>query len=87
MNQVKTRSVKKIYDHYSPIYDFIFKGWFYPRIKYAIGLLDLKPGDRILEVGIGTGLSMTTYPQHCDIVGIDLSRQMIKKAENKKEKY
>jgi len=84
---METKSVKKIYDHYSPIYDFIFKGWFYPRIKYAINLLDIKPGDKILEVGIGTGLSMTTYPSYCEVIGIDLSKEMLKKAEKKRKKY
>ena len=41
-------------------------------------------GDRIIEVGIGTGLSLPLYPSGCKIVGIDVTRKMLEKAQKKK---
>ncbi len=76
-------AIKKIYAGYSSVYDALFKRFFYPRIKHAINYMDIKPGERVLDVGIGTGLSLTEYPKHCTVVGIDLSTEMLKKAKGK----
>ncbi len=76
-------SLKKIYAGYSKVYDALFKRFFYPRIKHAIGYMDIKPGDRILDVGVGTGLSLSVFPRHCRVVGIDLSTEMLGKAKEK----
>jgi phosphatidylethanolamine/phosphatidyl-N-methylethanolamine N-methyltransferase len=79
-------SVKKIYDGYSKVYDILFSGIFYPRIKSAIGSMGIEPGDHILDVGVGTGLSLPVYPVFCNVTGIDLSDQMLGKARNKAKK-
>ncbi len=79
--------VKKIYSGYSNVYDLIFKRFFYPRIRYAIESMDIKPGDRILDIGVGTGLSLVLYPSFCSVIGIDLSSEMLKKAKKKVKKY
>lgn len=76
-------SIKKIYAGYSGVYDALFKRFFYPRIKHAITYMDIKPGDRILDVGVGTGLSLSEFPRHCKVVGIDLSTEMLTKAREK----
>ena len=77
--------IKKVYHAWSDMYDFFFKKVFYPRQKYAIDSMNIKPGDRILDVGIGTGLSLNCYPDYCEVVGIDLSASMLEKAEEKKK--
>jgi phosphatidylethanolamine/phosphatidyl-N-methylethanolamine N-methyltransferase len=48
--------------------------------------MDIEPGDSILDVGVGTGLSLPVYPDFCNVTGIDLSAQMLGKARNKAEK-
>jgi phosphatidylethanolamine/phosphatidyl-N-methylethanolamine N-methyltransferase len=42
--------------------------------------LKLRPGDRVLEVGVGTGISLPLYPRDVRITGIDVSREMLEKA-------
>ena len=38
---------------------------------------------RVLEVGVGTGLALPDYEKHLDIVGIDLSPEMLEKARER----
>jgi phosphatidylethanolamine/phosphatidyl-N-methylethanolamine N-methyltransferase len=45
--------------------------------------LEAKPGDRILEVGVGTGLNLPLYPRDCDVTGVDISEGMLRKAEER----
>ncbi len=79
--------IKKVYKGWSNIYDFLFKQLFYPRQKYAIESMNIQAGDRILDVGIGTGLSLLCYPRGCEVVGIDLSTSMLEKAHKKKTEH
>ncbi|MBI5178409.1 MAG: methyltransferase domain-containing protein [Nitrospinae bacterium] len=80
-------SIKRIYHNYSNVYDFLFKHVFFPRQRHAILSMDIQPNEKILDVGIGTGLTLPIYPQHCQVTGIDLSRSMLEKARKKKEKH
>lgn len=84
---MEIESIKKIYAAYSNVYDALFKRFFYPRIKRAISDMDIKPGERVLDVGVGTGLSLSVFPKHCRVVGIDLSTEMLKKAKKKIVKH
>ena len=80
-------SVVKIYDRWGKIYDIIFKWVFSEGRNVAVEMLDLKPGERLLEVGIGTGLSLPLYPRSAGIVGIDISSKMLEKATDKITKH
>ncbi len=80
---MELHAIKRVYGAYSDVYDALFKRFFYPRIKHAINYMDIKPGDRILDVGVGTGLALSEYPKFCTVVGIDLSTAMLKKAKKK----
>lgn len=84
---MKTEDIKRIYSSYSNFYDFIFKQFFVPRQKYVIDQMDIRSSDKILDVGVGTGLSLPLYPKHCDITGIDLSEAMLAKARKKIKRY
>jgi phosphatidylethanolamine/phosphatidyl-N-methylethanolamine N-methyltransferase len=43
----------------------------------------LRPGSRILEVGVGTGINTSLYPRTCHVTGIDLSSSMLEKARDR----
>ncbi|AGA32592.1 Phosphatidylethanolamine N-methyltransferase [Thioalkalivibrio nitratireducens DSM 14787] len=45
--------------------------------------MGLNPGHRVLEVGIGTGLSLSAYPRGVEVVGIDIAPQMLDKARRR----
>ncbi|HVN97700.1 MAG TPA: methyltransferase domain-containing protein [Syntrophorhabdaceae bacterium] len=83
---MQKEEIKKIYSRYSPVYDVIFSRAFSPRIKCGLEKIGIKNGQRILEVGVGTGLSLSLYPNSCNVVGIDITRKMLEKAQQKKEK-
>jgi phosphatidylethanolamine/phosphatidyl-N-methylethanolamine N-methyltransferase len=73
----------KIYSEFSHLYDKIFERVFFPRIAHVVSSLRIPPGARVLELGVGTGLSLSVYPPHCEVVGVDLARDMLEQAEDK----
>lgn len=73
----------KIYSEFSHLYDKIFSRFFSDRITMVIQGLDIPPGAKVLEVGIGTGLSMDAYPSHCEVTGVDLAPEMLEQAKQK----
>jgi phosphatidylethanolamine/phosphatidyl-N-methylethanolamine N-methyltransferase len=79
--------VKSIYSWYSSIYDTVFGRFFSPRIRIGIDRSSFADGDKIIEVGVGTGISLPLYPTHCKVVGIDLTKQMLDQAARKKERH
>jgi phosphatidylethanolamine/phosphatidyl-N-methylethanolamine N-methyltransferase len=73
----------KIYYELSHLYDRIFTRVFFPRIRSTLADLAIPPGARILEVGVGTGLSLSAYPEHAQVIGIDLAPDMLERAQEK----
>ncbi len=73
----------KLYYEFAHLYDLIFARIFYPRIATVIRDLEIPPGARVLELGVGTGLSLDAYPHHCQVVGIDLAPDMLEQAQER----
>jgi phosphatidylethanolamine/phosphatidyl-N-methylethanolamine N-methyltransferase len=73
----------RIYSDLSGLYDHVFTRVFSRRIHAVIDGLRIPAGARVLEVGIGTGLSLDAYPRHCRVLGIDLSSEMLDHAQAK----
>lgn len=75
--------VEKVYNRYSKFYDLIFGKVFHSGREMAPYLLDLRPGMNLLEVGVGTGLSLPILPRNIRITGIDLSQKMLDHAKKR----
>lgn len=73
-------TVKTAYRRYAGVYDALFGPVLQAGRKAVLEALRLKPGDRVLEVGVGTGLALSMYPASVKVTGIDLSREMLDKA-------
>jgi phosphatidylethanolamine/phosphatidyl-N-methylethanolamine N-methyltransferase len=50
-----------------------------------VKLLPIRPGQRVLEVGVGTGLSLPYYPRESHVTGIDISEAMLDRAREREE--
>src|SRR5690554_5893045 len=75
--------VKNAYRRYAPIYNLVF-GWIVNEgRRKAIESLPQQPGDRILEVGVGTGISLPFYQPHVHVTGIDVSPEMLERARRR----
>jgi phosphatidylethanolamine/phosphatidyl-N-methylethanolamine N-methyltransferase len=75
-------SVEQAYDRWAPIYDLVFGGVFSKGRDAAIQATN-KIGGRVLEVGVGTGISLPLYAPNVRIFGTDISEAMLKKAEQR----
>jgi len=77
-------AIEKVYRRYAPTYDLYFGALFQPGRRAVIERMNCRPGEHILEVGVGTGLSLPLYPRHARVTGIDLSRAMLARAHERK---
>ncbi|MBS3757151.1 MAG: class I SAM-dependent methyltransferase [Desulfobacterales bacterium] len=70
-------SIINTYRRFSGAYDRIFGRIFEQGRKEVVGRMSCRNGDRILEVGIGTGLALNYYPFFTQVYGIDISPHML----------
>ena len=77
------KKVERVYSSYASVYDQTFGKVFQQSREAAVRGLPVQPGDRVLEVGVGTGEALPLYPDHCEILGIDLSENMLEKAHDR----
>jgi phosphatidylethanolamine/phosphatidyl-N-methylethanolamine N-methyltransferase len=73
----------KLYSEFSDLYDLVFARIFYPRIAAVIRALNIPPGAKVLELGVGTGLALEAYPRHCQVLGVDLAPDMLEHAQER----
>jgi phosphatidylethanolamine/phosphatidyl-N-methylethanolamine N-methyltransferase len=76
------QSVEQAYDRWAPIYDLVFGGVFEKGRQAAITATN-KMGGRVLEVGVGTGISLPLYAPNVHVFGTDISEAMLAKAKRR----
>jgi phosphatidylethanolamine/phosphatidyl-N-methylethanolamine N-methyltransferase len=82
---MNTAGVAKAYDRWAPVYDLVFGPVFRQGRAAAIRAAE-RAGARILEVGVGTGISLPGYSAGSRIVGVDISEDMLDKARDRVRK-
>src|SRR5437868_4164467 len=80
---VENDFVARVYENIAWGYDLVFGPALHPGRVDAIKRMRIKPGDRVLEVGVGTGINADLYPRSCSVTGIDLSSSMLEKARER----
>jgi phosphatidylethanolamine/phosphatidyl-N-methylethanolamine N-methyltransferase len=83
---MRTNQVAEAYDRWAPVYDLVFGPVFRRGRSAAIEVAE-KIGGRVLEVGVGTGISLPQYGRACRIVGVDISEDMLAKARERVTKF
>jgi phosphatidylethanolamine/phosphatidyl-N-methylethanolamine N-methyltransferase len=79
---IDRESVERAYDRWAPIYDLVFGGVF-GKGRHAAIVATNSIGGRVLEVGVGTGISLPQYAANTRIFGTDISEAMLAKARQR----
>jgi phosphatidylethanolamine/phosphatidyl-N-methylethanolamine N-methyltransferase len=79
-------TVEKAYARWAPVYDLVFGKVFAAGRQASIAAAE-RVGGRILEVGVGTGISLPDYARTNRLVGIDISAPMLRKAQERVAEY
>jgi phosphatidylethanolamine/phosphatidyl-N-methylethanolamine N-methyltransferase len=80
---VENEFVSRVYENIAWFYDLTFGPALHPGRVDAIERMGIKAGDRVLEVGVGTGINAALYPADCAVTGIDFSSSMLEKAHDR----
>jgi phosphatidylethanolamine/phosphatidyl-N-methylethanolamine N-methyltransferase len=83
MRSMKEAITSRTYDLWSKFYDGSFGRLVERRQRAALAHLPLKSGDRVLDMGVGTGMTLPHYPRDVNVVGFDLSQGMLAEAAAK----
>jgi phosphatidylethanolamine/phosphatidyl-N-methylethanolamine N-methyltransferase len=75
--------VQRAYDRLAKVYDFFFGAILQPGRVRAVRSINSRPGLRVLELGIGTGLTAPLYSRDWSVVGVDLSSAMLIQARKR----
>lgn len=82
IGRIEEDVVKSAYRRWAPVYDATFGKVSTVGRKHVVEVINQRHG-RVLEVGVGTGLSLADYKRDLEIVGIDLSPEMLEKARER----
>jgi phosphatidylethanolamine/phosphatidyl-N-methylethanolamine N-methyltransferase len=83
MGELDTATITKAYARWAPVYDLVFGAVFEKGRRASIGAAE-RIGGRVLEVGVGTGISLPDYSRKTKLAGIDISEPMLRKAQARK---
>jgi len=79
--------VVQAYDRYAPVYDWLFGSVLEPGRRALAEtvhkIANGAPALSLLEVGVGTGLTLPLYPEKVAVTGVDLSESMLEKARSR----
>ncbi|MGE3990368.1 class I SAM-dependent methyltransferase [Pseudorhodoplanes sp.] len=81
--ELDTATITKAYARWAPVYDLVFGAVFEKGRRASIEAAE-RLGGRVLEVGVGTGISLPDYSRDTRLVGIDISEPMLRKAQARK---
>lgn len=84
-SDIDREGVEKAYGRWAPIYDLVFGKVFDQGRQSTIEVAD-RIGGRILDVGVGTGLSLSDYSRTTRLCGVDISEPMLRKAQQRVRK-
>jgi len=76
----------RTYRLFAGSYDLVFGPIFHPGRRAAVEVANNRPNQRILEVGVGTGLSLPHFRADARVTGIDVSKEMLDKARRRVER-
>jgi phosphatidylethanolamine/phosphatidyl-N-methylethanolamine N-methyltransferase len=79
---INREMVERAYDRWAPIYDLVFGGVF-GKGRHAAIVATNSIGGRVLEVGVGTGISLPQYAANTRVFGTDISEAMLAKARQR----
>ncbi|TAK47137.1 MAG: methyltransferase domain-containing protein [Xanthobacteraceae bacterium] len=81
-SDIDVAAVTRAYARWAPVYDLVFGAVFDSGRRASIAAAD-RIGGRALDVGVGTGLSLSAYAPTTRLVGVDLSEPMLRKAQER----
>jgi phosphatidylethanolamine/phosphatidyl-N-methylethanolamine N-methyltransferase len=84
---LETSSVEGVYGKMASVYDLFFGLPLHHGRAVAINRMAISPDDHILEVGVGTGMSLPLYPRKCSVTAVDLSDSMLERARARVLRY
>ena len=73
----------RVYAKLASTYDWTYGWTLHAGRLQAIQRMGIKPSDRILEVGVGTGINAALYPRECAVTGVDYSPVMLEEARKR----
>jgi len=79
---MRTEGVAAAYDRWAPVYDLVFGNVFKSGRQQSIEVAEAV-GGRVLEVGVGTGISLPLYDRRLRLTGIDIADAMLDKARDR----
>src|SRR3974377_1864630 len=83
VTDVENDFVERVYENIAWAYDAFFGPTLHPGRVQAIQRMAIGADDRVLEVGVGTGINAALYPRTCSVTGIDFSGSMLEKARER----